>query len=411
MSTVKTDRAEERRQAPAPPEPASGILRAEHLSAGYHGMTVLGDVQFSAVPGTLVTLIGPNGAGKSTLLKTLIRQLGPLSGTVYLDGADMAGLREREIARSVSAVLTGRPSPELMTCGDVVCTGRYPYTGPLGILSPEDRRIAAESMELVRVSELRDRDFSRVSDGQRQRVLLARAICQQPRVLILDEPTSFLDIRHKLDFLYLLRELARARNLAVILSLHELELAQRFSDTVLCVAEGRIDRQGPPEEIFTGDYINTLYGVSHGGYQPLLGSVETGPLPGPPEVFVVGGGGSGIPVYRLLRRRGIPFAAGVLPENDADLPVAAALSDAVVTDSAYEPVSAAAVDRALALAKTCRRVLCTQERFGTVNRENRRIVEWAKKSGRLADTAATERPAGAGTGQIFASEGFQNTGP
>jgi iron complex transport system ATP-binding protein len=140
---------------------------------------------------------------------------------------------------------------------------------------------------------------------------------------------------------------------------------------------------GPPEEIFRGNYIAELYGVEHGSYNAELGCVETAAVPGEPRVFVVGGGGSGIPAYRLLQRRGIPFAAGVLPENDADLPIAEALASEVVTDRAFEPVSAQAVDKALALAAKCEKVVCAAEGFGTMTAENRRILDWAKEKGVL----------------------------
>ena len=362
---------------------AEAILRSESLIVGYGGTPVISGIELGAEAGKILTLIGPNGAGKSTILKTLIKQLPPVSGTVYLNGKELSTLRPKDIALSVSAVLTGRPTPELMTCGDVVATGRYPYTGQLGILSQHDHEVAEEAMELVQVTELKDRDFNRISDGQRQRVLLARAICQEPRVLIMDEPTSFLDIRHKLDFLYLLRRLVLERQLAIVLSLHELELAQRFSDTVLCVRDGKVDRIGPPEEIFRGNYIAELYGVEHGSYNAELGCVETEAVPGQPRVFVIGGGGSGIPAYRLLQRRGIPFAAGVLPENDADLPIARALATEVVTDRAFEPVSREAADKALELAKNCEKVVCAAERFGSMTLENRRILDWAKEAGVL----------------------------
>ena len=366
-------------------------LAARDLSVGYGGKVVIGDIRFSAGPGQVVTLIGPNGAGKSTILKTLIGLLQPVSGVVLLGGEDLAGLSEKQVARTAAALLTGSPRPELMTCGDVVSSGRYPYTGLLGILSAHDRAVVRESMELVHVSDLRDRDFREISDGQRQRVLLARAICQEPEILVLDEPTSYLDIRHKLDFLYLLRRLVRERRLAVILSLHELELAQRFSDTVLCVRDGVLDRAGPPEEIFGEEgYIASLYGLEHGTYDALNGCVEAQRPEGTPRVFVLGGGGSGIPVYRRLTRLGVPFAAGVLPENDADVPVARALAAELVTDAAFEPVGAAAVDRALEILAQCRGLICTTEHFGTLNAENRRLLDYAKARNLLLPNDAGE---------------------
>ena len=360
----------------------SELLYTDKLSVGYGDRTVVSDITLSAEPGQILCLIGPNGAGKSTLLKTLLRLLPPTAGAVYLEGKELRTYSERELARRSAAMLTGRPEPELMKSAEVVAAGRYPYTGRLGILSEEDRRVVRESMEKVGVSELADTDFTHLSDGQRQRVLLARALCQEPRLLILDEPTSFLDIRHKLDFLQLLRELVRERQLAVVMSMHELELAQRFADRLLCIRDGRVDRAGSPEEIFSGGYIERLYGLARGSYDALAGTAEAGRMEGAPQVFVIGGGGSGIPVYRLLQRLGIPFAAGVLPENDLDTPTAKALGVQVITDRANEPVSAARADEALKVLASCEYAVCTTG-FGSVNRENRRLLEYAGKRGML----------------------------
>ena len=360
----------------------SELLYTDKLSVGYGDRTVVSDIALAAEPGQILCLIGPNGAGKSTLLKTLLRLLPPTAGAVYLEGQELRAYSERELARRSAAMLTGRPEPELMKSAEVIAAGRYPYTGRLGILSEEDRRVVRESMEKVGVSELADTDFTRLSDGQRQRVLLARALCQEPRLLLLDEPTSYLDIRHKLDFLQLLRELVRERQLAVVMSMHELELAQRFADRLLCIRDGRVDRAGSPEEIFSGGYIERLYGLARGSYDALAGTAEAGRMEGAPQVFVIGGGGSGIPVYRLLQRLGIPFAAGVLPENDLDTPTAKALGVQVITDRANEPVSAARADEALKVLASCEYAVCTTG-FGSVNRENRRLLEYAGKRGML----------------------------
>ena len=359
------------------------ILYAQHLDVGYKGEVVIGDIRLEAVPGQILTLIGPNGAGKSTILKTITRQLDPIGGAITLDGQDLKTLKEREIAKSMAAVLTGRPTPELMTCWDVVASGRYPYTGRLGILSQHDREKTEEAMSLVRVTELRERDFNQISDGQRQRVLLARAICQEPRVLIMDEPTSFLDIKHKLDFLSLLRELVLSKDLAVILSLHELDLAQRFSDRVLCVRDGRVDKLGPPETVFTQGYIEELYGVERGSFDALFGSVETEAVPGVPRVFVIGGGGSGIPTYRRLQRLRIPFAAGVLQEGDLDWPVAKALAARLIGAPAYCPIGEETLREAEEALLRCEAALCPQVRFGPMNEGNRRLRDLAAEKGLL----------------------------
>ena len=217
---------------------------------------------------------GPNGSGKSTILKTVIGQLPELSGTVYLDGETMRSRSRNDVARRMAILMTARVEPELMTCRDVVSSGRYPYTGRLGVLRDEDKKIVEQSLSQVDALAFADAPFSAVSDGQRQRILLARALCQQPQLIVLDEPTSFLDIRYKLELLSVLKRMVRENDLAVLLSLHELDLARRISDTVICVAGDRIDRIGTPEEIFTSDYIAQLYHLERGKYDECFSTLE-----------------------------------------------------------------------------------------------------------------------------------------
>lgn len=252
----------------------SGFLETEKLSVGYDGKPLIRDVCLQVQRGKIVTLIGPNGSGKSTILKTIVGQLSKVSGTVLLEGAPMERCGQKEIAKRMAILMTERIHPELMTCYDVVSTGRYPYTGALGLLGKEDKRIVEESLELVHGRNMADRPFDAISDGQRQRILLARALCQTPEIIVLDEPTSYLDIRYKLELLTILKTMVREKNLAVLMSLHELDLAQRVSDTVVCVSGDRIDRMGPPEEIFSNDYISRLYHMEPGKYDPCFDTLE-----------------------------------------------------------------------------------------------------------------------------------------
>ncbi len=234
-------------------------IRTRQLTAGYRGTPVLRDVTVEIPRGGIVTLIGPNGAGKSTLLHSIAGQLRPMAGCVVLEERDLAEVSRGELARRMAVVFTDRARAELMTCEDVVAGGRYPYTGRFGRLSEQDWSIMRESMEITRVTDIADRSYNRVSDGQRQRVLLARALCQQPEVILLDEPVTYLDIRYKLEFLSALRRLVAERGMTVVMSLHELELARRVSDRVLCVKNGAAERYGTPEEIFEDDYIRSLF--------------------------------------------------------------------------------------------------------------------------------------------------------
>lgn len=258
------------------------ILRAEELAAGYQKKAVVQGVALSLEAGKILTLAGPNGSGKSTLLKTVAAQLSPVGGMVWLTGKPLEDFSGRELAQKLALVLTMQLRTERMTCWDVVTGGRYPYTGRLGLISERDRIKAEKAMEMVGALELRERDFNAISDGQRQRVLLARAICQEPRIIVLDEPTSFLDIKYKIELLSVLRRLAREEKTAILLSLHEVELARKISDEVLCVKDGRILEVGPPERVLSEEGICRLYDLKKEEYRAYYGQerlehyIETG---------------------------------------------------------------------------------------------------------------------------------------
>ena len=168
---------------------------------------------------------------------------------------------------------------------------------------------------MVGAEPLAERSFSAISDGQRQRVLLARAICQQPQIMVLDEPTSYLDIRYKIEILGILRRLAAERKMLIVLSLHELDLAAKVSDKIVCVEGDRVCMAGAPEEVLCEEKIRALYGLQNGSYNALFGSVELEKPQGEARLFVLAGGGTGIPVFRALQRRGIPFSCGSFPKT------------------------------------------------------------------------------------------------
>ena len=201
------------------------LLHTDNLSVGYHGTELIGEIEISLKKGEIVTLIGPNGAGKSTILKTIAKQLKEIGGNIWVSDNLLGRITEKELAKKMSIVFTERITPELMTVSDVVAMGRYPYTGGLGILTPEDEEIVKQCMEQIRITELGDRYFMSLSDGQKQRVLLAKALCQQPEILVLDEPTSYLDVKYKLEFLAMIQEMTRKQKVGVLMSLHELDLA------------------------------------------------------------------------------------------------------------------------------------------------------------------------------------------
>ena len=238
------------------------MVEVKDLSAGYGGKAVVRDVSFSVGEGEILTLIGPNGSGKSTLLKTLCGQLPPISGDMTVGGVSVRRMNRNAFARAVSAMLTERPKTDMMTCRDVVETGRYPYTGAFGLLGAADHAAVGEAMELTDTTALADRPFGELSDGQRQRVLLARAVCREPKVLLLDEPTSFLDLHYKYTFFELLDRLRREKKPAVVMSLHEPELARAISDRVLILKDGTPAGYGDPGKLLGRDNLIRQFGLT-----------------------------------------------------------------------------------------------------------------------------------------------------
>ena len=248
---------------------SNNTLNTKALQVGYGRKVVVEDVNLAVRPGEVLTLIGPNGSGKSTILKTITAQLEKLGGVVYLDGKPQDKLSREEVARMMSLVNTQRLHPEWMTCREMVSMGRYPYTGRLGILSEHDWAKTDQAIKLVHAEDIAEENFNEISDGQRQRIMLARALCQEPEVLVLDEPTSFLDIQFKMDILATIRRAAKEDGVSVILSLHELELASAISDHVACVGGGRIQSVGTPEEILTGENLELLFHLKPGAGEEL----------------------------------------------------------------------------------------------------------------------------------------------
>lgn len=360
-------------------------FQMKKMTVGYQNMPIIRDIEIAVKRGEIFTLIGPNGAGKTTMIKSIVGQLKLLAGTIYLNRESMEELSRGELAKKMAVVLTDPIKTELFTCEEMVATGRYPYTGRFGILTKKDWQFVKEAMECVYVTELKDRDFREISDGQKQRVMLARAICQKPEILILDEPTSYLDIRYKLDFMSALQQMARKENITVILSLHELDLAERISDRIMCVRGEYVDRIGTPEEIFQKGYIHGLYGIQKGSFDEEQGRLELPRITGIPKIFVLAGGGNGASVYRTLQRKGIPFATGILQENDIDYPVARALAQKVISQKSFTRIREETYLMAKQEIDKCEKVYCAIWEFGELNRENNKLMEYAKKVGKLVD--------------------------
>lgn len=354
----------------------------DSLTVGYNDVPLISDISLSVNPGEIVSLIGPNGSGKSTILKTITRQLAAIAGTVYIDGRNMRLMSGKDLAVKLAVVLTERIRPELMTCFEFVAAGRYPYTGNFGILTEEDKEIVWRSLDMVHLRDLSDRYISKISDGQFQRMLIARAICQEPEIIVLDEPTSFLDIKHKIELLEILSGMAKDRNITVIMSLHEIDLAEKVSDRIVCVKGDHIAACGTPEEIFDRITISSLYDISSGSFDPVLGSTELAAPKGDTRCFVIGGNGTGIPFYRELQKKGIPFAAGILMPNDIDVSVAGRLANEVVCSDLFAPASDEQIERAKQIIDGSEFVVVCGCPAGEYNTANTALEEYAAGKGK-----------------------------
>ena len=358
------------------------------LSVGYSGRPLIEKINLSIEKGRILTLIGPNGSGKSTILKTITKHLEKIAGVVTIENDNITKWSNKELAKRLSVMLTERIDPELMTCEQVVAMGRYPYTNHFGSLTPGDRQVVEESLHMVRAEELAERPFTDISDGQRQRIMLARAICQQPEIIVLDEPTSYLDIRHKIELLDILRKMAREKNVAVVMSLHEIDLAAKISDQIICVKGDRIRLFGTPEQVFTGERVKELYELESGSFNTLFGSVELMAPEGEPEIFVLAGAGKGIPIYRLLQKSKRAFSTGVLFENDVDLQVASALAAHVTVAPAFGTFGERELNEAKRWIDRARCVVDAGTPVGEQNRRSRELIQYARTEGKRVITGA-----------------------
>lgn len=237
------------------------ILELDNGRIGYHTRAVGDSVSLCFDKPEIVSIIGPNGSGKSTVLKTLGRLLEPLSGTVYLDGKDIQQMNSKAVARIISMLPQSAQAPPDMTVRDLVLCGRLPYQNPFSSLTPADVTAVQTALEETGLVEFQHRLLKDLSGGERQRAWLAMAVAQEPDILLLDEPTTFLDVRYQLELMKLVVKLHETRGITVIMVLHDLNHAARFSHRLIAVKGGQIVADGPATEIFTEPILSDLYEV------------------------------------------------------------------------------------------------------------------------------------------------------
>ncbi|WP_431842940.1 ABC transporter ATP-binding protein [Calidifontibacter indicus] len=255
-------------------------LEARGLTLTYDKHTVVDALDLALPAGQITAIVGANGCGKSTLLRGLSRVLRPHAGAVLLDGADLRSMHPKQVARRVALLPQQPVAPSGMTVVELVGLGRHPHQSAFRPRTRDDDRIVAEALEATATLDLADRLVEELSGGQRQRVWIAMVLAQQTDVLLLDEPTSFLDLAHAVDVLDLVTDLNRERGTTVAMVLHDLNLAARYADELVAVKEGTVVVQGSPTEVITAEGVRGVFG--------LTASVVPDPVTGTPLVVPIG---------------------------------------------------------------------------------------------------------------------------
>lgn len=354
------------------------MLKTNNLSVGYNNKVVVSDINIEVKSGEILCLLGSNGAGKTTLLRSLSKLISPIKGEIYLNGVNINHISRKALSKKMALVLTNRLLGDLMTVQDIVNIGRYPYTGFFGNLSKKDLIMVDEALESVDALHLKKRYFDELSDGEKQKVLVARALVQEPEIIILDEPTTHLDIKHRLELINILKKLSKEKSISVILSLHEIDIALKSCDKVALIKNNKVIAYGQPEDVVDENVINSLYELDDKNFNSLLGSVEISNK-SKNEVFIIGGGGKATPIYRAFTKKGIGIYSGIIHENDIDYEIGRTMGIKMFTENPFESISDESFDLAIRNLNASKIIIDTGFSVGETNKRNIDIVKEALK--------------------------------
>lgn len=354
------------------------ILSTRDLSVGYAKKQVLSSVNLDFYNGEFISLLGPNGAGKSTLLRTLSRLLPPVSGDIRIKDRPLADIPAGLLAKTMSVVLTHKAVPPLFRAYDFVFMGRYPHTGWSGRVTVGDDAVVMDAIETVNAQDLMLRDMETLSDGERQKILIARALAQEPEIILLDEPTMHLDLKHRMEVMSILKQMCRKKGICVVASLHDIEVAARVSDRVALLKNKTIEQFGAPEDVLMESSVANLYDFSDARFSPILGNIEFRPPTDGKTVFVLGGVGSASVLYRLLVKKGYRIKTGVLLKNDVDYHVASALDIETIVQPDFAPVSRQNLDKAAVAIENVDAVVDAGFEISNLNREVMSLMNTAR---------------------------------
>ena len=366
-------------------------LQLHNVSAGYRNHPVLHDMSLTINEGEMVGILGPNGAGKSTLFKILSGWLAPISGTVSVFDTPVHQIPPQQRARYIAVVPQELDIPVPYTVEEVVMMGRTASIGRLSRPSQADCQIVERAMVYTDVADVRRRPLNELSGGERQRAIVAMALAQEPRIILMDEATSRLDINHRLEIMQLVERLNEESGVTVMMISHDLQLAAEFSRRLIMLDRGRIVADGRPSDVLTETSLRQVYRCdvrvhedTHTGSLSILPAprLHGGRVGEGLRIHVIAGGGCGEETLRRLSLNGYSLSAGVLNQGDLDAEVATALGAPLALEQPFSPVRTAALDRASGLIATATAAVLTPVPFGTGNLANLALLEKYQASGR-----------------------------
>ena len=357
----------------------------------YGSVKVLENVSFTIGSGELVGLLGPNGSGKTTLLKAISGALRPKAGAVYLNEAEIFGMKSREVARNIAVVPQNTDVNFDFTALDIVLMGRHPHLSRFKLEGEKDLTVAKNAMELTNTWHLAERRISELSGGERQRVVIARALAQEPKVLLLDEPTTHLDINSQLEIMDLLKELCIQRGLILLTVFHDFNLAARYCDAIILLNKGKIVSIGRVDEALTSENIKKVFQVDAVVKKhPLTNSLYVIPLPlrwvkasinKRFRVHVICGAGTGAQLIKTLVEKGFDVTAGVLHVLDTDYDTALLLNIPVVSEAPFSPITEQNYKANIKMISEANAVVVTSVPIGSANLLNLKAAEDALERG------------------------------
>jgi len=363
------------------------LLKVKGISFAYNRRQILEEVSFEVKEGEILGILGPNGAGKTTLLRVISGTLVPLKGEVLFGGVNIWEMSPKERAKRVAVLPQSEPPADYLTVKEMVMLGRVPYFSLLLGARKEDEERVEKALEMVGMEDFANRKMGQLSGGERQKVLIARALAQQPRLLILDEPIVHLDLSHQLEILFLLKKLQEEENLSIICVIHDVNLASYFSDKLLLMKDGRVFAYGEPAEVITQDNLKKVFDI-HAlvrgnplSGRPYISIINKREVKGP-RIHLIAGGGSGREIMERLVAEGYSLSVGVVNVGDSDYEIAEGLDIECVEEAPFAPISEEAYSRALELVREAEAVIVAPLPFGWGNMKNLEIAEIAQSEGK-----------------------------